>query len=383
MDIYQRKADWKIILSIVAVLIISVTTYYSLFLAQSLKESEDKNKEIYYRALKDLLENEDPNADMTTQSEIQLSFALPVIIKYDDGSYTGVNWSDKLDNDQEYLKKQVDRQITDGVEPLDYPAGDGQIFIFNSKLVRLIRFYPIIQTLLVSLFIALGYYLFNTARRAEQNRVWAGLAKETAHQLGTPISAIMAWIEYLREVNSEDPDQLEVLKELDKDVERLELIADRFSKIGSAPELEKTNVHTELENIKDYMQRRASRHVTFSFPDPAQERNVMVNRHLFSWVLENLIRNSLDAMDASGEVSASVYEEEDMVCIDLSDTGKGIPAGKFKTVFQPGYSTKQRGWGLGLSLAKRIIEYYHNGKIYVKSSKIDEGTTFTIKVPKA
>ena len=208
------------------------------------------------------------------------------------------------------------------------------------------------------------------------------MAKETAHQLGTPISAILAWVEHLKDTNADNPGQLEIIEELGTDITRLELIADRFSKIGSAPELEKTNIYEQLELIKNYMRKRASRNVEFEFSTSDEPLYVDINRHLFSWVLENLIRNALDAMGGSGLISTKVHQEDGHISLDLTDTGKGIPASKHKLVFRPGYSTKVRGWGLGLSLAKRIIENYHKGKIFVKNSKIDEGTTFTIRLPK-
>ena len=248
---------------------------------------------------------------------------------------------------------------------------------------RYVQYFPIAQFALIGFFVGLGYYLFNAARRGEQNRVWAGMAKETAHQLGTPISAIIAWIEFLKESNTDRPEELEVIGELRNDVTRLELIADRFSKIGSEPELEKARLFDLTEEIKDYMKRRSPRKVIFDFPEEDKGQYAMVNKHLFSWVLENLIRNSLDAMDGSGTISAQIKEDQRYITIDISDTGKGIPASKHKEVFTPGYSTKQRGWGLGLSLAKRIIEQYHKGKIFVKSSKANEGTTFSIQLPRA
>jgi len=257
------------------------------------------------------------------------------------------------------------------------------IYPFESNLSKQIRFFPAAQFILLGFFIAFGYYLFNAARRGEQNRVWAGMAKETAHQLGTPISAIIAWIEYLKESNQERPDQLEVIGELRDDVYRLELIADRFSKIGASPELEKANIYKLLGDIETYMKRRSPRKVKFDFPDANQIKDVMVNQHLFSWVLENLIRNSLDALDGQGIISAQIDEHDRYINIEISDTGKGIPSSKFKEVFKPGFSTKKRGWGLGLSLAKRIIQEYHKGKIFVKSSKLNEGTTFTIQLPSA
>ncbi|MEY3422340.1 MAG: hypothetical protein RIR48_2647, partial [Bacteroidota bacterium] len=235
--------------------------------------------------------------------------------------------------------------------------------------------------LLVSLYIALGYFLFSSSRRAEQNRVWAGMAKETAHQLGTPISAIIGWIEYLRDNYKDDPGKLEVVNELNKDVERLELVADRFSKIGSEPVLQEANIYDELVEVKEYLQRRAPRKIVFEFFRPEIAIFAMINKHLFAWVIENLVRNSLDAMDGKGRIWCQIYKQNNYVYIELSDTGHGIPSGKFKSIFNPGYSTKKRGWGLGLSLAKRIVEEYHKGKIFVKSSKPNEETTFCIVLP--
>jgi len=242
----------------------------------------------------------------------------------------------------------------------------------------------LVQVFLVAIFILLGYLVFSASRREEQNRVWAGMAKETAHQLGTPISAILGWIEMLKVDENISPDQLEIVGELTNDVDRLNLVADRFSKIGSEPKLENYDIYQLLEETKIYMEKRASRKVSFHFPQAqASETQVSVNKHLFVWVLENLLRNALDAMEGKGEISAAVNADPNNVVILLSDTGKGIPESKQKTVFKPGYSTKTRGWGLGLSLAKRIIEQYHNGKIFVKNSKLNEGTTFQINLPKA
>ena len=232
-------------------------------------------------------------------------------------------------------------------------------------------------------YIGLGYIGFNASRRSEQNQVWVGMAKETAHQLGTPISAILAWIEHLK-LEENSPEKLEIIDELANDVDRLDLIADRFSKIGSEPKLEQKDIFVMLGETQKYMQRRASRKVQFEFPDLNEKPlYVLINSHLFSWVLENLIRNALDAMEGTGLIKAVVTDEDTIVAIDISDSGKGIPASKHKTVFQPGYTTKKRGWGLGLSLAKRIIENYHQGKIYISRSEPNAGTTFTIKLPKA
>jgi len=383
---YKQRSGWNIALAIFGLGILMVTLFYSNYLANRLKASEEKNQELFIESLRFFakqMKEGDFDQDIGIQNQILTNFSLPSIIKRTDGSYEADNWGEKRNEDEEFLEKKIQHFLKNGKEPVNYPAGDGKIYVFNSQLVNLIRYYPLVQVLLVGLFIALGYYVFNASRSAEQNRVWAGMAKETAHQLGTPISAILAWIEHLRLSNEDKPDQLEILDELGKDVDRLDLIADRFSKIGSAPELERTNLYDQLDEIKTYMQRRAPRRVEFKFPTETDALHVNVNQHLFSWVLENLIRNSLDAMDNKGSITAEVSLANKQVNIDLSDTGKGIPTNKFKSVFTPGYSTKQRGWGLGLSLAKRIIENYHKGKIFVKSSKVDEGTTFTISLPMA
>ena len=272
--------------------------------------------------------------------------------------------------------------LSEGKEPKIGRDYFSKIYYFNTPLLKKIQLFPIAQISLVGLFIALGYFLFSSARTSEQNRIWAGMAKETAHQLGTPISAIIGWIENLKLISEDSPDKMEIVSELSNDVKRLELIADRFSKIGSTPELEIINLYEELDECKNYMMRRSPKRVKFHFPDErSTAKYVLINKHLFDWVIENLIRNALDAMDREGKISATVYNENNYVCIDLSDTGKGMPASLKKKVFEPGFSTKQRGWGLGLSLSKRIIKDYHKGKIYVKSSKLNEGTTFTIKLP--
>jgi signal transduction histidine kinase len=247
----------------------------------------------------------------------------------------------------------------------------------------MLEWYPYIQLLLITAFVGLGYWGFSAARRAEQNQVWLGMAKETAHQLGTPITAILGWVETLKAVNEDRADNQEMLHELGKDVSRLELVADRFSKIGATPELSPVNLYDELESCRAYMQRRAPRRVSFHFPNPFEcdPLVVFLNPPLFDWVIENLLRNAIDAMEeGKGSITATVYREGKWACVDIADTGKGIQSGKFKTVFKPGYSTKTRGWGLGLSLSKRIIAEYHRGKIFVKKSEPGKGTTFTVKL---
>jgi signal transduction histidine kinase len=287
-------------------------------------------------------------------------------------------------------KKKLNKLIGENRTPIYVRDIDGMIvgkvYYDDSKILTLLRYYPFFQFILISFFIGFGYLIFSAARRSEQNQVWVGMAQETAHQLGTPIAAILGWIEHLRAAHEDDDETLDVVKELENDVNRLTLVADRFSKIGSAPELIPVNIYQELDRCREYMQRRSPRKVKFVFPDinsTPQYLSVKINAHLFDWVVENLLRNSIDAMEGGeGTLSASIYEEPQWVGIDITDTGKGIPKNKFHTVFQPGFTTKKRGWGLGLSLAKRIIENYHGGKIFVKESEPNKATTISIKMPK-
>ena len=382
MDIYTKRSNFKIALLFIGLILLAISVGYSGFLAKQLQDKEVKDAERYVLALETLNKNTDLDQDIELEESIITSADIQVVYQTDDGFLGGMNWGMANDTNQVFLEEKIQSYIDAGKAPLKAYGYSG-IYPFNSKLMTYIRFFPILQGLLVALFIALAYFLFNSSKNAEQNRVWAGMAKETAHQLGTPISAILAWIEHLK-LTTEDPEQLEIIGELIKDVDRLELVADRFSKIGSAPLLQKTNIVKKLDDLKIYMKRRSSKGIDFDFPSPEGTPIYgQVNGHLFDWVIENLIRNALDAMDGKGQISANVLADDEFVTINLKDTGKGIPSSKFKTVFQPGFSTKTRGWGLGLSLAKRIIESYHKGKIFVKNSKINEGTTFTIKIPKA
>lgn len=384
MDIYTRKSNWKIYLAIAGLIILLISLFYTNYLARRLADGERTKAQLLVQALEAVSDTTDFEKDVTFQFEIVKSNQdIPAIVVNTQGKVDyGRNFGEKLDSDIPYLEKQLERIKESGPAPIIVPE-TYTIYYKQSRILKLLTYFPVIQLVLLGTFITIGYFLFSSARRSEQNQVWAGMAKETAHQLGTPISAIVGWIEHLRITKEDDEEIQEVLQELDKDVGRLDLIADRFSKIGSAPELEKRNIYEQLEEIRAYMQRRASRKIKFDFPGlDHPPLYVKANAHLFAWVLENLMRNALDATEGKGTISAKVYEDKDFVSIDMSDTGKGIPAKKFKTVFQPGFTTKKRGWGLGLSLAKRIIETYHSGKIFVKSSVLNQGTTFTIKLPK-
>ncbi len=384
MDIYARKSQWKLYLGIGGAIIMLISLFYTRHLSQMLGEVERTKVQNWLLAQEQLNDPErlSVNEDVTLQLEVlQSNTTIPVVIVNEVGEVLyATNFGPGLDTDNTYLKRQVKKLQESGFEPI-YSTGN-LIYYKDSKVLRQLRFLPLVQLVLIIAFIGLGYIGFSSARRAEQNRVWVGMAKETAHQLGTPISAIIGWIEHLKVTLPENEDSEEVIEELRKDVNRLELVADRFSKIGSAPELEPVNIFKELDQCRAYMQARAPRKVSFHFPDAGQEPvYVNLNQHLFDWVVENLMRNAIDAMEGKGEIHAEVITDGNFVNIDISDTGKGIPNNKFKTVFEPGYTTKKRGWGLGLSLAKRIIEAYHNGKIFVKRSEEGKGTTFTIRFP--
>lgn len=266
--------------------------------------------------------------------------------------------------------------------PIEVEFGDGgksYIFYQESTLLTQLKYYPFIMFGIIGVFLIVAYLLFSTARRVEQNQVWVGMAKETAHQLGTPLSSLMAWLEYLRSKGL-DP---ETAIEIEKDVKRLETITERFSKIGSVPKLDTVDVVKVMNDAVNYMKLRTSKNVNFSITAyNDKEVFAQLNVPLFEWVIENLIRNAVDAMNGNGSILISISDQTQFVYIDISDTGKGIPKSKYKTIFEPGFTTKQRGWGLGLSLTKRIIENYHSGKIFVKGSEIDKGTTFRIVLNK-
>jgi len=387
MDIYTQKSRWKFYLGAAGALIVLISLFYTNFLTDKLAVEERNKVNMYLLAMEEI--NAEPNAECVPclncmefglhTALVQSNSTIPVILVAEDGEILdAVNLGTE---DDKVWEKELKKMRASGVEPIRGFAYE--LYYKESNILRQLRFFPIIQLLLIAAFVALGYIGFSAARRAEQNRVWVGMAKETAHQLGTPISAIMAWIEHLKTIPEAGEDTEEVLDELQKDVFRLELIADRFSKIGSAPVLETVNIFEELEECRSYMEKRAPRKVEFLFPSPASGSiPVQLNPPLFDWVIENILRNSLDAMEGTGQISVDVQQDAHTVSIFITDTGKGIPSSKLKTVFEPGYTIKKRGWGLGLSLAKRIIEDYHKGKIFVKWSEEGKGTTFCVQLPK-
>lgn len=395
MDIYTRKTYWKWYLTLAGIAIVSLSLWYTRGLAEQLALRERQQVEQYLEAQRIL-------GDMSTDTTafficdvdfplkvVQDNTTVPILLIGENGKidgYVNIGEDENGNISPDKLDEVYKNMLAEKADTMMISPGGGvvQIVMYTrSRLLGMLEWYPYIQLLLITAFVGLGYWGFNAARRAEQNQVWLGMAKETAHQLGTPITAILGWLETLKAVNEDRADNQEMLHELGKDVSRLELVADRFSKIGATPELSPVNLYDELESCRAYMQRRAPRRVSFHFPDPAgcDPLIVFLNPPLFDWVIENLLRNAIDAMEeGKGSVTATVYRDGKWACIDIADTGKGIQSGKFKTVFKPGYSTKTRGWGLGLSLSKRIIAEYHRGKIFVKKSEPGKGTTFTVKL---
>ncbi|MFK7904068.1 MAG: sensor histidine kinase [Chitinophagales bacterium] len=427
MNIYDRTLQWKLALIAAALIIVGISLFYSQSLANQLAEEERKKIELYGKAVNEIKniftfmnqrEDLDPLAQkvleeyesniLTFLQEITTSnTTIPVIQTNGKGEVTGTRNLDPNDNERTFDLKQLDdaAEVSEQLEaminsfpPIEITARFNEkddegnetgkilerkslIYYNESSILQQLRTYPLFQLFIISIFLLIAYIAFDAARRAEQNKVWLGMAKETAHQLGTPLFSMVGWVEMLKISDDPTGEAQMVGEELEKDVGRLQLIADRFSKIGAQPKLEVTNLVESVKTTTKYMRRRASGKVTVSFESEKPEIRANVNSVLFDWVIENLIRNGLDSMGATGRIEVKVWEEASNAIIEVSDTGKGIPKSKFKTVFKPGYSTKKRGWGLGLSLSKRIVELYHKGKIFVDRSVLEKGTTFRVIVP--
>jgi signal transduction histidine kinase len=379
MDIYIKKTRWKLLLLLVGAGIVIVSILYSNYIAEKLAYEEQKKVELWAEAMKRLTSSNPNEEDIDFIFKvIENNETIPVIVVDKKGKVvffrnvdsTIVNNKSKLDKELEEMASShqpIEIQVTEEIK---------QYVLFkDSILLQQLRIFPYVQLFLIIVFIALSYYAFSTTRRAEQNRVWVGLSKETAHQLGTPIFSLRGWVDLLK--TEPNIDQY-VISELEKDVYRLQLIADRFSKVGSLPELKPLNIVEVVSRSVDYMKPRAAKNVDIEINASSDKIIAPANETLFSWVLENLLKNSIDAISSTGKIVINISQNKNKIYIDVVDNGKGIPKNKHKTIFKPGYSTKSRGWGLGLSLAKRIIEEYHRGKIFVKESEPGKGTTIRI-----
>jgi len=387
LDFYNKKRRWKILLLLLALVIGAGAFFYTNWLIKNMATEERKSVELWAEATQRLAGTDlNSNQDITFLNNIIVkNTSIPIIITdsldhiLENGFRNikiGDNNKDKILARELYKMKEQNAPIVITISEHEKQY----LYYRDSILLQNLKFYPIVQFGVVLLFILIAYFAFSSSRKAEQNQVWVGMSKETAHQLGTPISSLMAWVELLK---MQDIDEKLVL-EFEKDTQRLQKITERFSKIGSVPELISTDVAEAIRSTVEYLKTRSSAKVKFvlDFDQEIQYR-IPLNSALFSWVIENLCKNAIDAMNNAGTIQISISEKADQVFIDVSDTGKGISKAHSKTVFQPGFTTKKRGWGLGLSLAKRIVENYHKGKIFVKHSEINKGTTFRIILNKA
>jgi signal transduction histidine kinase len=391
LDFYQNNSNLKWVVLVASVLISIGSIYYTNILVDQLKERERQQVQLYAKAI-EYTANDDDSGDVNfiAQEILFQNNSIPIIQVTDKGkvlAYRNVdvqeNWTDARKD--VFLKNEL-KLMAQTYEPITVTLRDPQtgevfgtqfIYYKNSFLLKQLIAYPYIQLSVIAIFGFIAYLAFNYSKAAEQNRVWVGLAKETAHQLGTPLSSLMAWVEVIRD----DPDmkQKGMVEELEKDIQKLRIVTERFSSIGSVPALKKENIVHLINNVVNYLRPRVSSKVKMEVFTLSE--NIFANVHapLFEWVIENLSKNSVDAMGNTGTIAIKILRgNEGKIFIDISDTGKGIPRSKIDHVFRPGFTTKKRGWGLGLTLAKRIIETYHDGKIFVKSSEENLGTTFRI-----
>jgi signal transduction histidine kinase len=385
LDFYFRKRRWKILLLLLAVAIGAGAFFYTDWLVKNMAKEERKSVVLWAEATQKLVSADiNSNQDITFLNDIIIrNTSIPIIIadSLDHiGDSRNISFSEK--NKDKVLLRELNK-MKDKNDPIIISISETQkqyLYYGDSVLLENLKYYPVVQFGVIFLFILVAYLAFSSSRNSEQNQVWVGMSKETAHQLGTPISSLMAWVELLKMQNIDE----NLIREFEKDTERLQKITERFSKIGSVPELVLTDVAGTIRATVEYLKTRSSGKVKFILDyDPGKKYEAPLNSSLFSWVIENLCKNAIDAMNNSGTIQVSITEKADQLFIEVSDTGKGISKAYYKSVFQPGFTTKKRGWGLGLSLAKRIVENYHKGKIFLKQSEINKGTTFRIILNKA
>lgn len=381
----QRKIFWKLLLLLLAFTIAGISLWYTSQLVNKLAREEEKKVKLWIRAIQ-LITEADADQDVSYLLDIiRENETIPIIQTDENGQiiyFANIDTA-LVNQNPNYLQQQL-LEMKGENPPIiyEYLQDRKNVWYYkNSILLTQLKYYPVYQIIIVSLFLLLSYLAFNAARRSEQNRVWVGLAKETAHQLGTPISSLLAWLDLFKSLNFKPEPYM--LDEMAKDIDRLQLVSERFSKIGSTPILEDSDLIKVIEKSVNYMRTRTSKKVEFSIlASPLHNCFAQINRQLFDWVLENLCKNAIDAMEGQGKITFEITENKKLVFIDVIDTGKGIPTNQHSAVFKPGFTTKKRGWGLGLSLAKRIIEDYHKGEIVVRESIPGKGTTFRITLRK-
>jgi K+-sensing histidine kinase KdpD len=379
LNFYTQKLRWKFLLFIAAVIIGVSSLGYTNILVRKFAAEEKKRIELWVEAQEQVIKS-DENLDFFFKV-LSNNVTIPVIVV---DSADNIMFSRNLNPSKTGNQKYVDRKLKmmkEENEPFEIIISDNDsqfLYYGHSTILTKLAYYPYVQLAIILLFIVVSYFAFSASRKTEQNKVWVGLSKETAHQLGTPISSLMALLEIMK---SKATDK-EMMKELEKDIKRLEKITERFSKIGSKPILDKENIQEVIDRAIIYLRTRSSDKVIYDIHLPQDELIVPINAELFEWVIENVCKNAIDAINGSGKIDIYISDHTQVVYVDIADNGRGIPKSKYKTIFKPGYTTKERGWGLGLSLSKRIIEEYHGGKIFVNDSELNHGTTIRIVLRK-
>ncbi len=380
----QPWLNWRTALAIVAIAIVSGTIFYSQFLAKKIAKEERQKVQLWVEASKAILNN--PGMDLSLPNIVRNEQkSVPIIETNEKDSIIDFINLDSLKaaEDSNYLPGKL-RKFKSENQPLvivlsEKPYVANKYYYGHTTLLDQVRYYPIVQLCIIGLFIIISITALNTSFRSTQNQLWAGMAKETAHQLGTPLSSLEGWVEMQKE---RDPNN-SLVAEIEKDVNRLKLVSERFSKIGSTPHLEEKNLVEQVTSMIDYIKKRAGGRVQFKLQSEVGDvLNAHISPPLFDWVIENLLKNALDAMEGKGNITVNLQQQNDEIWIDVIDTGKGISRQNMAKVFNPGFTTKKRGWGLGLSLSKRIIEQFHKGRLFVKQSDPGKGTTFRIVLPK-
>jgi signal transduction histidine kinase len=373
----RQYLNWKSYLILVALFIVCASLFYTSQLAGRLALEETKNVEQLAQGIKTIITSSNNEEVDFASMVISQNRTIPLIITDDSGQIIDYKNLDtaKAGKDPLFVPRKLDEfKLLQPPIISDYGEGKNYIYYGQSHLLTQLRYFPYVQLAIIFVFLVVVLIALSTAHRSIQNQVWVGLSKETAHQLGTPLSSIEAWLELLRDKG----DNEEAVTEMQKDLDRLKLVADRFGKVGSIPKMEAENLLPRLEEMVAYMQKRAPNRVSIRLVTEETEIPVLISGPLFDWVIENLIRNALDALAGEGTIELRVSDHQRQIWIDICDSGKGMPRHQIKKVFRPGFTTKKRGWGLGLSLSRRIIEKYHHGSLFVKQSEVGKGTTFRI-----
>ena len=378
--------NWRSVLAVIAIAIATGTVFYSNYLSKKIAADERKKVNVWVQSLKTRADTAIQQSALDLTNIITSENTdIPIIEtdEQDNPSGEGLNLDPLKIKDKNYLKDKV-AEFKKAHEPITVeiskePRFVNRYYYGDSVLLKEVRYYPLIQLLIVALFIIITLIAISTRNKSTQNQVWAGMAKETAHQLGTPLTSLQGWVEMLKET----PGMEKIVPEMSKDVDRLKLVSDRFGKIGSTPQLELNDIIVQVKDMVSYIKRRSPESVTFNINTNGEtEIKAMVNGPLFDWVIENLLKNGLDAMEGKGNLNVNIKNETAQVIVDVTDSGKGITKQNISKVFKPGFTTKKRGWGLGLTLCKRIIEQYHKGELFVKQSEPGKGTTFRIVLRK-